>query len=193
MGWVHRTSRSRLRASAGPGPSATSTEGTHNLAGFEVLAREIPHPGGRAFGYRVSDGRTSMAYLSDHGPIALGPGPEGWGPYHDAALALADGVDVLLHDAQYTAEELPARATFGHSAAGYAVQLAERAGARRAGPVPPRSLAHRRRGRGAGRAAPARGGAPYRARDRGRHDPALIGSGGPDSMMVRSIGQIRLP
>jgi ribonuclease BN (tRNA processing enzyme) len=72
-----------------------------------------------------------MAYLSDHGPIALGPGPEGWGPYHDAALALADGVDVLLHDAQYTAEELPARATFGHSAAEYAVQLAQRAGARR--------------------------------------------------------------
>ena len=106
-------------------------EGTHTLAGFEVLAREIPHPGGRAFGYRVSDGRTSMAYLSDHGPIALGPGPEGWGPYHEAALALADGVDVLLHDAQYTAEELPARATFGHSAAEYAVQLAQRAGARR--------------------------------------------------------------
>jgi phosphoribosyl 1,2-cyclic phosphodiesterase len=106
-------------------------EGTYDLAGFEVLAREIPHPGGRAFGYRVSDGRTSMAYLSDHGPIALGPGPDGWGPYHDAALALADGVDVLLHDAQYTAEELPARATFGHSAAEYAVQLAKRAGARR--------------------------------------------------------------
>ena len=32
---------------------------------------------------------------------------------------------------QYTAEELPARATFGHSAAEYAVQLAQRAGARR--------------------------------------------------------------
>ena len=69
-----------------PGPSTTSSEGTHDLEGFEVLAREIPHPGGRAFGYRVSDGRTSMAYLSDHGPIALGPGPDGWGPYHDAAL-----------------------------------------------------------------------------------------------------------
>ena len=36
------------------------------------------------------------------------------------------GVDVLLHDAQYTAEELAARPHFGHSAVDYAVALAER-------------------------------------------------------------------
>lgn len=108
-------------------------EGDHRLEGFDVLAREIPHPGGRAFGYRVSDGHSSLAYLSDHGPIALGPGPDGWGPYHEAALELADGVDLLLHDAQYTAAELPGRASFGHSAADYAVSLAQRSGAKRVG------------------------------------------------------------
>jgi phosphoribosyl 1,2-cyclic phosphodiesterase len=108
----------------------TIDEGVHHLEGFDVLAREIPHPGGRAFGYRVSDGHSTMAYLSDHGPIVLGSGPDGWGPYHEAALALADGVDVLLHDAQYTADELPARALFGHSAADYAVRLGELAGAK---------------------------------------------------------------
>ena len=84
--------------------------GSHHLAGFEVLALEIPHKGGRTFGYRISDGRASIAYLSDHGPSALGPGPDGWGPYHDAALALAADVDVLVHDAQHTAAELPGRA-----------------------------------------------------------------------------------
>ena len=47
------------------------------------------------------------------------------------ALELARDVHLLLHDAQYTAAELPERATFGHSAAEYAVGLAERAGARR--------------------------------------------------------------
>ena len=60
-------------------------EGTTALEGFTVLAREIPHKGGRTFGYRVSDGRTTIAYLPDHAPQSLGPGPEGLGEYHDAA------------------------------------------------------------------------------------------------------------
>ena len=104
--------------------------GSHHLAGFEVLALEIPHKGGRTFGYRISDGHASIAYLSDHGPSALGQGPDGWGPYHDSALALADDVDVLVHDAQHTAAELPSRASWGHSAVDYPVRLAELAGAR---------------------------------------------------------------
>jgi len=105
--------------------------GDHTIEGFAVTAREIPHKGGRTFGYRVSNGGSALAYLSDHSPISLGPGPDGLGEYHEAALELARDVDVLLHDAQYTAAELPARAEFGHSAVEYAVGLAERAGARR--------------------------------------------------------------
>jgi len=101
--------------------------GPAQIAGFSVLALEIPHKGGRAFGYRISDGRATIAYLSDHCPTNLGPGPEGLGEYHEAALSLARGCDVLFHDAQYTDEELPARASFGHASCGYAVGLAERA------------------------------------------------------------------
>lgn len=100
--------------------------GVLDAEGFAVTAREIPHPGGQTFGFRVSDGRRTLAYLSDHGPIALGPGPDGWGPYHEAALALVDGVDVLLHDSQFTSAELAARPHFGHSCIEYAVALAER-------------------------------------------------------------------
>ena len=101
--------------------------GNHHIEGFAVTAREIPHKGGRTFGYRVSDDRATIAYLSDHSPISVGPGPEGLGEYHDDALELVRDVDILLHDAQYTAAELPARAAFGHSAIDYAVGLAERA------------------------------------------------------------------
>jgi phosphoribosyl 1,2-cyclic phosphodiesterase len=111
----------------------TSLEaGKHEIAGFSVLALDIPHKGGRTFGYRVTDpdGGASMAYLSDHWPISLGPGPDGLGEYHDAVLELCTGVDVILHDAQYTAEELPGRVDFGHSAIEYAVGLSERTGAR---------------------------------------------------------------
>ncbi|MGO9962780.1 MAG: MBL fold metallo-hydrolase [Acidimicrobiales bacterium] len=101
--------------------------GEAKIGAFSVLALEIPHKGGRAFGYRISDGRASIAYLSDHCPTSLGPGPTGLGEYHEAALALAGGCDVLFHDAQYTDEELPVRAAYGHASSGYAVGLAEAA------------------------------------------------------------------
>jgi phosphoribosyl 1,2-cyclic phosphodiesterase len=102
--------------------------GEHAIEGFTVLALDIPHKGGRTFGFRVSDGASSFAYLSDHGPIALGPGPEGLGEYHDAVMQLCSGADLLLHDSQYTAEEFPRYREFGHSAIEYTVGLAERAG-----------------------------------------------------------------
>jgi phosphoribosyl 1,2-cyclic phosphodiesterase len=104
--------------------------GTLELEGFRVECHEIPHKGGRTFGYRVSDGVTTIAYLPDHKPLALGPGPEGLGAYHPAALALADGVDLLIHDAQHTAEEMPRLAFLGHSAIEYALGLGTIAGAR---------------------------------------------------------------
>lgn len=106
-------------------------EGALEVEGFAVLAREIPHKGGRTFGYRISDGEHTIAYLSDHHPGSLGDGPSGFGPYHDAALALAGGADVLIHDAQYTAAEFPVRRAWGHSTIDYAVGLAEAAGAGR--------------------------------------------------------------
>jgi len=107
-------------------------EGEHEIEGFSVLAREIPHKGGRTFGFRVGDGTGSIAYLSDHHPLALGPGPAGLGELHDGAMELAAGVDLLIHDAQYTAEELPRLAYLGHSCPEYALALAEAAGARQA-------------------------------------------------------------
>ncbi len=103
-------------------------EGRIKLEGFEVLAREIPHKGGRTFGYRVSADGGSLAYLSDHSPTAAGPGPDGLGERHDAALELADGVDVLIHDAQHRAAEFPAVDYLGHASVDYALALGREAG-----------------------------------------------------------------
>src|SRR4051794_21055895 len=115
----------------GPGWSfGDLDEGTTQVGDFTVLAREIPHKGGRAFGYRVSSGGRSVAYLSDHSPTSIGPGPDDLGERHDAAMALATGVDVLVHDAQHRAEEFPGVGYLGHASAEYAVALAEEAGAR---------------------------------------------------------------
>jgi phosphoribosyl 1,2-cyclic phosphodiesterase len=110
----------------------TVSPGPLEVGGFTVLACEIPHKGGRTIGYRVSDGRSVAAYVTDHCPTAMGPGPDGWGEYHASAMELAAGADVLVHDAQLLAEEVAAEAAFGHAAADYVVALAKRAGARRA-------------------------------------------------------------
>ena len=108
----------------------TISPGQVRADGFTVEAREIPHKGGRTLGYRISDGRSAVAYVTDHCPTALGPGPDGWGEYHAGAVELAAGADVLIHDAQLLAGELAAQAAFGHAAADYAVCLAQRAAAR---------------------------------------------------------------
>jgi ribonuclease BN (tRNA processing enzyme) len=104
--------------------------GARELEGFSVLAREIPHKGGRTFGYRVSDGHSTLAYMPDHNPTALGPGEDGFGDYHAAAMELARDVDLLVHDAQLLPQELDAEGDFGHAVADYPVALAERSGAR---------------------------------------------------------------
>jgi phosphoribosyl 1,2-cyclic phosphodiesterase len=98
---------------------------------FRLTARQIPHKGGRTYGYRVALAGRSFAYLPDHSPTDLGPGPAGLGAYHAAAMELTRGVDVLLHDSFWLASELNPARTFGHAAAEYAVGLAAAAGAGR--------------------------------------------------------------
>ena len=98
--------------------------------GFNVLAVDVPHKGGHTVGFRVDDGHSSVAYIPDHCPTALGPGPGGLGEYHASALELARDVDLLIHDAHLRAEEVDAEGPFGHAAAEYAVRLGTMAGAR---------------------------------------------------------------
>ena len=99
-------------------------------AGFEVLALEIPHKGGRTFGYRVSDGRSAIAYLSDHGPSRSGRAPTAGGRTTRPRSRWRPASTCSIHDAQHTAEELPARCRWGHSAIDYPVRLGELAGAK---------------------------------------------------------------
>lgn len=96
---------------------------------FTVRADLIIHPGATV-GYRVeADGR-ALAYLPDHEP-ALGrdsiPDAGRW----TSGYALAADVDLLIHDAQYTAEERRTRVGWGHSSIDQTIAFAELAGARR--------------------------------------------------------------
>ena len=115
-------------AQLGPGWSFTGlAEGKHEVEGFEVLAREIPHKGGRTFGFRVAHEGRSLAYLSDHSPTSVGPGPDGLGERHDAIMELAQGADVLIHDAQHLATQFPDVGFLGHASVEYGVAVAREA------------------------------------------------------------------
>jgi phosphoribosyl 1,2-cyclic phosphodiesterase len=105
--------------------------GRHEIEDIGVLAREVPHKGGRAYGYRLTHDRRVVAYLPDHCPTTFGAGPLGLGEYHEAALELADGADILIHGAPFVAAELERATAFGHSTAEYAAALAKDAGAER--------------------------------------------------------------
>jgi phosphoribosyl 1,2-cyclic phosphodiesterase len=96
--------------------------GSHRIEGFEVVAFDVPHKGGRTYGYRVSDGSSSIAYLPDHCPQA------------DTTPAIArecEGVDLLLHDAQFLEHERVVADLYGHATVGDAIDLARRCNAGR--------------------------------------------------------------
>lgn len=113
----------RLRELRGQWSFEAIGDGAYRFEGFMVTAADIPHGGGRTLGYRISDGRSSIAYMSDHGPAdgaAMGP-----------AVALARDVDALLHDSHFTDDEQQRYASYGHSTPQMGLEVAVRAGARR--------------------------------------------------------------
>jgi phosphoribosyl 1,2-cyclic phosphodiesterase len=101
--------------------------GTRAIEGFEVTALDIPHKGGRTFGYRVSDGTHTMAYLPDHGPH----GPDAVSGSRAAALELVGGVDVLVHGAPFVEREQTLADCYGHATLADAIDMAVTGGAGR--------------------------------------------------------------
>lgn len=91
----------------------------------KVTVRSVPHVGDTN-GYRIELGGASVAYVSDH-QQPVGPVPD----VPASVLELADGVDLLIHDAQYTSAEFAEKSHWGHCTVEYAVEVARRAGARR--------------------------------------------------------------
>ena len=98
-------------------------EGPTPIGPFVVEAALVVHPG-PTIGYRISAGSRSIAYLPDHEP-ALGarvfPASGRWTSGHD----LAAGVDLLIHDAQYTADEYQSRVGWGHSSIDHVLAFAK--------------------------------------------------------------------
>jgi phosphoribosyl 1,2-cyclic phosphodiesterase len=88
----------------------------------KVLVRKVPHVG-TTLGFRIEAGNVAVAFVSDH------QAPENRSEVDSAVLELCDRADLVIHDAQYTEEEYPAKSTWGHSTVSYAVHVAAEAGA----------------------------------------------------------------
>jgi phosphoribosyl 1,2-cyclic phosphodiesterase len=86
---------------------------------FTVTAAPLRHPAG-SLAYRLEAGNKAVVYASDH---------EAGDPDVDRELvALARGADVLIHDAQWSAEQQAERGGFGHSTWQQALACAQEAG-----------------------------------------------------------------
>jgi phosphoribosyl 1,2-cyclic phosphodiesterase len=94
-----------------------------------LQAALVVHPG-PTLGYRIEHGGTSFAYLPDHEPALAGPIGQRSLDWISGG-SIAEGVDLLLHDAQYFEDEYDQRVGWGHSAVTDAVAFAEATGARR--------------------------------------------------------------
>jgi phosphoribosyl 1,2-cyclic phosphodiesterase len=103
--------------------------GEFEIGGLRVKAQMVIHPG-PTLGYRIGDGVSTMAYIPDHEP-ALSTAGHRAGPNWTSGHDLAADVDLLVHDAQYTADEYAERVGWGHSRIEDAVELAAMANARR--------------------------------------------------------------
>jgi phosphoribosyl 1,2-cyclic phosphodiesterase len=94
------------------------------IDGTEIMVRPVPHCG-KTNGYRVTRNGVSVAYVPDHQQPVDHPGRVDPG-----VLELCHGVDVLIHDAQFWADEFDLKSTWGHCTPEYAVEVAAQAGVR---------------------------------------------------------------
>ncbi len=100
-------------------------DGTHldvEIGEFRVSSWQVCHPG-QTVGYRIAGPKGSVAYLPDHEPVL---GAVRFLPDRDwiSGMAVADKVDMLIHDSQYTDAEYAERRGWGHSSMRQAMEFA---------------------------------------------------------------------
>ena len=107
------------------------------IDGITVSWEYSMHPGA-AVGYKVEAGGHSLAYFTDNelmkgyrgSPRALVPGNELLEMHRDQ-VDFITGVDVLIHEAQYTTEEYGGKVGWGHSSLSNACALVAQTGVSR--------------------------------------------------------------
>jgi len=89
---------------------------------FSVESRYVIHPG-PTVGYRIAGQRSVFAYIPDHEP-ALGSIQLTTNKKWVSGIDIATNADLLLHDAQYSAQEYKTKVGWGHSSMDDAIRFA---------------------------------------------------------------------
>lgn len=113
-------------------------EDTFSIGEATVQTQYLNHTA-LTLAYRVTVGGVSVVYATDHEPHAR----RLWQPDDEAGLRSAvhhgdqrhidflSGADLVVHDAQYTEQELAQKTGWGHSSVEYAVDVCNEAGVKR--------------------------------------------------------------
>jgi phosphoribosyl 1,2-cyclic phosphodiesterase/CheY-like chemotaxis protein len=109
-------------------------EGAFQIDDVRITTRYLNHPA-LTLGYRLEADGATLVYSTDHEPHsrALAAGEGQIGGQDERHAEFLRGADLVLHDAQYTAKEYPAKIGWGHSPAEYAVRIAHHAGVTKIG------------------------------------------------------------
>jgi DNA-binding response OmpR family regulator len=101
-------------------------EGAFSIEDVRIATQYLNHPA-VTVGYRLETDGASLVYASDHEPHdrRAATGQLEGGESGDAAhIEFLREADLVIHDAQYTAAEYPAKIGWGHSTIEYAVGVA---------------------------------------------------------------------
>ncbi len=81
--------------------------------------------------YRLTEGNTSVAYVTDHEPFWKSTGVDFEHPGDQRHVEFIRDTDLVIHDAQYSEEEYQTKVGWGHSPISYVMDVALAAGVRR--------------------------------------------------------------
>ena len=96
-----------------------TSEACFDINGIKITRLKMNHPGGGSC-YCLDDGKSKIAYITDN---------ELYPPYKKNTdflefVSFTKHADLLIHDAQYVVEDMPAKSGWGHSVAEEAIKLA---------------------------------------------------------------------